>query len=132
MAAKRLINYPAHLGPGGSAVQEPLFAGDMQWYADYEARHLADGAEGRLVCEFRFTEDWDCWEMHPAGAELVYCLAGKLTLHQEQTDGSCVATVLMPGDYAINPPGVWHTADVEGEARALFVTAGAGTRHRPR
>ena len=46
MAAKRLINYPAHLGPGGSAVQEPLFAGDMQWYADYEARHLADGAEG--------------------------------------------------------------------------------------
>jgi len=27
---------------------------------------------------------------------------------------------------------VWHTADVEGHATALFVTAGAGTQHRLR
>lgn len=36
------------------------------------------------------------------------------------------------GDYAINPRGVWHTADVAGHATALFITAGVGTEHRPR
>ena len=39
---------------------------------------------------------------------------------------------LGPGDYAINPPGVWHTADVDGTALALFITVGEGTTHRPR
>jgi hypothetical protein len=43
------------------------------------------------------------------------------------------ATVsLAPGQYAINEPGTWHTADVEGPATALFITAGWGTQHRPR
>jgi hypothetical protein len=36
------------------------------------------------------------------------------------------------GDYAINDPGVWHTADVDGSATVLFITAGLGTEHRPR
>ena len=39
---------------------------------------------------------------------------------------------LRTGEYAINPPGVWHTADVESEATALFITAGLGTELRPR
>ena len=37
-----------------------------------------------------------------------------------------------PGEYAINGPGVWHTADVDDEATALFITTGWGTEHRPR
>ena len=52
---------------------------------------------------------------------------------------TCLVRMLMPatvtlgpGDYAINPPGAWHTADVEEEAAALFITAGLGTEHRPR
>ena len=36
------------------------------------------------------------------------------------------------GDAIINPPGVWHTADITGTATALFVTAGMGTQNRPR
>jgi hypothetical protein len=40
--------------------------------------------------------------------------------------------ILDPGKYAINEPGTWHTADVDGEATALFITAGLGTAHRPR
>ena len=40
--------------------------------------------------------------------------------------------MLNPGEYAINDPGVWHTADVESEATALFITSGEGTEHRPR
>ena len=39
---------------------------------------------------------------------------------------------LKAGEYAIDDPGVWHTADVEGRATALFITAGIGTQHRER
>ncbi len=53
-------------------------------------------------------------------------------MHQERTGGRIETIVLAPGEYAINPPGIWHTADVEGEARALFITSGMGTENRPR
>jgi mannose-6-phosphate isomerase-like protein (cupin superfamily) len=104
----------------------------MAWYADYSARTAADGAEGRLVTMSRFTERWNSWEMHPAGDEVVVCLSGQMTLHQEMADGSTATVTIGPGDYVINPPGTWHTADIDGEASALFITAGMGTQHRPR
>ncbi|HWW63566.1 MAG TPA: cupin domain-containing protein [Sphingomonadaceae bacterium] len=132
MPVERLIDHPIHLGRGGRAVREPRFEGGMDWYADYGARHADDGAEGRLVSEYRFTESWEGWERHPHGEEVVYCLAGTLTLYQEQEDGRIEQVVLHPGEYAINPPGVWHTADVAGEVKALFITAGEGTEHKPR
>ena len=69
--------------------------------------------------------------MHPAGEEVVVCLAGEFTLIQQQEDRFCAVT-LGAGEYAINPRGVWHTADVEGSATALFITAGLGTEVRPR
>ena len=103
----------------------------MQWYMDYGARHAADGEEGRLVSCFRFTGDWPGWEMHPAGAEVVVCIEGSMTLIQE-IGGEEVRTTLSPGEYAINPPGVWHTADVPDHATGLFVTCGVGTQGRPR
>lgn len=129
--ARPLATYPAHLGRGGSACAEPAFDG-MAWYADYEARHADDGLEGRLVSLHSFSENWTSWEMHPAGDEIVVCTAGRITLIQESADGATSRIVLGPGDYAINPPGVWHTADVSGEATALFITAGSGTEHRLR
>jgi mannose-6-phosphate isomerase-like protein (cupin superfamily) len=132
MSAKVLGQFPVHLGRGGAMTAEPEFGGAMDWYMAYGTRHAEDGAEGRLVSEYVFTGDWPSWERHPAGGELVYCLSGAMTLHQEMPDGSIVTTTLVPGQYAINPPGVWHTADVAGEARALFITAGAGTENRPR
>lgn len=131
---KRLEEYPIHLGKGATAVPQPAFPRDdraMQWYMDYGARHAADGTEGRLVSCFRFTEDWAGWEMHPAGDEVVICVEGSMTLIQE-IDGREVRTTLSAGEYAINPPGVWHTADVHGEALGVFVTAGMGTEGRPR
>ncbi len=122
---------PLHLGLGARAVAQPPFSG-MAWYDAYEDRNRADGAEGRLVSAYKFTESWDSWEMHPAGDEAVLCLSGRMTLHQEHADGATASVALGPGDYAINPPGCWHTADIEGEATALFITAGLGTQHRAR
>jgi len=134
VTARPLERYPIHLGAGGSAVAQPEFPRDeraMQWYMDYGARHAEDGEEGRLVSCFRFTGDWAGWEMHPAGAEVVVCVEGSMTLIQE-IDGAEVRTTLAPGDYAINPPGVWHTADVPEHATGFFVTCGVGTQGRPR
>lgn len=124
--------FPIHLGLGASAVVEPRFTGDMQWYGAYEARHASDGAEGRLVSLHAFTEPWTMWEMHPVGSEVVLCIAGTMTLHQELADGTRHSATLRAGEYAINPPGAWHTADVDAPATALFITAGKGTQHRPR
>ena len=67
-----------------------------------------------------------------SGSEVVLCTSGTITLHQEGADDSRLTTILRPGQYAINDPGTRHTADVEVEASALFITAGIGTQHRPR
>ena len=123
---------PIHLGLGATAEIEPEFSGDLSWYEGYTDRHLVDGTEGRLVSMHTFDESWDMWEMHPSGSEVVLCTAGRLTLHQEHVDGSNATVTLAAGEYVINPPGTWHTADVDSSATALFITAGAGTQHRPR
>ncbi len=57
----RLQERPIHLGLGATAEPQPAFpSGDaaMEWYAQYAARNAGDGAEGRLVSMYRFTEDW--------------------------------------------------------------------------
>jgi Cupin domain len=125
-----LFRNPVHLGLGATVLSQPAFT-DMSWYAEYGARHAADGGEGRLVSMYTFDKPWDAWEMHPLGSELVLCTAGRITVVQE-LDGKHVRTTLEPGDYAINAPGVWHTADVEASATAVFITSGRGTEHRKR
>jgi mannose-6-phosphate isomerase-like protein (cupin superfamily) len=132
MTPTDIFTHPVHLGLGATAEVEPRFTGEMSWYQDYAGRHALDGVEGRLVSMYRFTESWDAWEMHPRGSEVVLCVAGAMTLHQEKADGSRGSVSLGAGQYAINEPGTWHTADVAGEATALFITAGLGTQHRPR
>ena len=133
MTKTRLEAHPIHLGLGAKASIEPEFTGDLSWYEAYGQRHGdADGAEGRLVAMHTFSAPWDAWEMHPKGDEVVLCLSGEITLLQESQDGRTAQITLAPGEYAINPPGVWHTADVDGTATALFITAGLGTEHRPR
>ena len=120
-----------HLGPGATAVPQPPFDG-YAWYEAYGARHGADRAEGRLVSMHSFTEGWATWEMHPNGAEVVICTHGAMDLTQEFPDGARRKLTLKAGEYAINPPGVWHIADVEDSATAIFITSGEGTQARPR
>lgn len=132
MAIHKLEKRPIHLGLGASARVEPLFTGEMDWYMGYGERHGGDGAEGRLVSMHTFDKPWDVWEVHPQGSEVVICTAGTIILHQEEPDGTEKTVTLGPGQYAINEPGVWHTADVAATATAVFITAGIGTQHRPR
>lgn len=127
-----LASKPLHLGLGATAVPQPEFTGGMDWYAAYAERHGADDPEGRLVAQHTFEEAWSMWERHPHGTEVVLVTAGRITLVQAHADDE-VRIALGPGEYAINPPGIWHTADVDqGPATAVFITCGAGTEHRPR
>ena len=127
----RLADSFLHLGLGATAVPQPPFNG-YEWYEAYGLRHGGDGAEGRLVSMHSFTEGWDSWEMHPNGSEVVICTAGEMILTQEFPDGTRQKVTLTAGEYAINDPGVWHIADVEDSATAIFITSGEGTQARPR
>jgi mannose-6-phosphate isomerase-like protein (cupin superfamily) len=129
--AFELSRFPVHLGLGGTAEQLSECDGTMEWFQRYGADHADEGADGRLVTVSTFTASWTTWEVHPRGAELVACIDGRMTLHQE-VDGERRTVVLEAGEAVVNPPGAWHTADIDGSATAFFITAGAGTEHRPR
>ena len=130
-ASFRLADYPVHLGLGARVLPQAQFTGEPAWYESYAERNAADGAEGRLVTVHTFTEPWDSWEVHPSGEELVLCTEGTITLHQE-IDGVVRTATINSGEAIINPPGVWHTADVIERTTVLFITAGMGTVNRPR
>jgi quercetin dioxygenase-like cupin family protein len=127
----RLEEIPVHLGLGATVVPQAPFTGGMDWYQSYAEQNAADGVEGRLVTMHTFSEPWDSWEVHPHGYELVLCTEGVMTLYQE-IEGEVRTGTIRAGEAIINPPGVWHTADVAGTATALFITAGMGTENRPR
>jgi len=129
MSARRLADHPIHLDrDAGAAVESPISG--REWYDGYVARHVEDGDAARLVSQYTFNESWDVWEMHPRGAEVVLCVRGAMILLQQFSDGRVEKVTLGPGEYAINPPGVWHTADIgPGGAEAVFITAGVGTEH---
>ena len=103
----------------GAAVDGHLVTGHVDGLGTVEARRPGDGA---VFFDITVTGDVGDPAVGFASTEnLVTILA---------PDGSTVE--LGEGQYAINEPGVWHTADVAGEATALFITAGLGTEHRPR
>jgi mannose-6-phosphate isomerase-like protein (cupin superfamily) len=86
---------------------------------------------GRLVGAFRNAEDWDVWEMHPAGDEVVCLLSGAIDVVLEDERGERVVA-LEAGDTCIVPKGVWHSANVREPGETLHITRGDGTQHRPR
>ncbi len=120
-----------HLGLGATATPLPDFAWTPESLAAYGARFASDGDEGRMVVIVRQDETWNTWERHPAGEEVVVLLSGRVDLVQE-IDGEERRVELHPGHAAVNPPGVWHTADVIEPGDGLFITPGRGTEHRPR
>lgn len=86
---------------------------------------------GWLVSTYETSKNWPSWEMHPAGDEFVYQLSGSKMLILELAEGQHQIR-LEPGQFAVVPRGIWHSADMIVPGSALYVTAGAGTRHRPR
>lgn len=126
-----LADTPIHLGMGSTARPVEGFAWAPAVLDAYGSAVADDGAEGRMVMVFAAEESWANWERHPHGAEVVICLSGRMTLIRE-IDGAHDPVELEPGRAAINPPGVWHTADVHETGQFMTITPGLGTEHRPR
>lgn len=126
-----LAEVPIHLGLGATARPLLDFGWSSEQMAAYGASTAGDGAEGRLVLLDTQATTWSSWERHPAGEEVVLLLTGRVDLIQD-LDGGHRRIELHPGEFVINPAGVWHTADVIEPGDSLFITPGKGTEHRPR
>lgn len=124
---------PIHLVRGGDARYVDGFEWDPATLADYEEATASDGPDGRLVTIFDHdpASPGTHWERHPAGAEVVICLSGDLTLTQRRGDGEFEHR-LGAGHAVINPPGTWHIIDSETPGRLMTITPGRGTDHEPR
>ena len=114
-----------HLHDGPDVTAVPV--GDDFWATISSRQDLQDG---RLLSVHRMAQSWPHWEMHPAGEEIVYLLSGAIDLVLEGADGEH-AVPLGAGEAFIVPRGTWHRAVVHEPGQIMFITRGAGTRHRP-
>ncbi len=87
--------------------------------------------DGRMVMRFFYDADWTTWEVHPHADEVIICVGGTFTMVLDLPEGER-RVELSEGETVVIPAGIWHTADVPGEASGIFLTAGRGTQHRPR
>ncbi|SMF27245.1 Cupin domain-containing protein [Pseudobacteriovorax antillogorgiicola] len=84
---------------------------------------------GYLMSQFSFETDWDSWEMHPNGDEVVFCISGHIKFILE-VDGEQRVVELKPGQYIVVPQNTRHTAKIAEPSSALFLTWGYGTENR--
>jgi mannose-6-phosphate isomerase-like protein (cupin superfamily) len=111
-------------GVGGLAAQA---VGPSFW------AEIADNpnAGGTMISASEAAGDWDRWEMHPEGAEVLVILEGAPRIWLEHPDGRLEVIAARAGATVIVPKGAWHRAECEGPYKILFVTYGPGTTHRP-
>ncbi|MCB1049973.1 MAG: cupin domain-containing protein [Acidobacteria bacterium] len=128
MSAAQLNSTFLRLKP--NACMEPLPVDETFW-ARLGSGQLGDFHNEYLVSSFAYSDDWNQWEMHPNGDELVVLLSGSIEFIME-IDGLPKSTLLNePCAFVRVPQGTWHTAKVAEPSHLLFITAGEGTQHRP-
>lgn len=109
----------------------PLEVTESFW-PDLVAGRFDHLGPGRLVSCMEFTKDWDAWEAHPRGEELVCLLAGAMDFILDRDGEYETLELRKPGTFVIVPRDTFHTANVISTSTALFVTPGEGTKHRER
>ncbi len=114
-----------HLRSDESAVA--MEGGDAFWAGIAERTDLETG---RLMGATGQIKDWDHWERHPAGEEILTVLSGEMELVLDMPGGEQRA-VLKAGQTVVVPRGIWHRGIVRQPGQLMFITPGAGTDHRP-
>jgi mannose-6-phosphate isomerase-like protein (cupin superfamily) len=114
-----------HLRPDESAVT--MEGGDAFWAGIAQRTDLD---RGRLMGKSGQSKDWDHWERHPAGEEILTLLSGELELVLDRPAGE-QRMVLKAGETFVMPRGIWHRGIVRQPGELMFITPGAGTEHRP-
>jgi mannose-6-phosphate isomerase-like protein (cupin superfamily) len=116
---------PVVLGPDASASPRP-FTDDFYEALDRDF----DGFAGHvLFSQYRFTEAWPSWEMHPKGDEIVCLIEGDVDFILRTEEGDRVMRLDRPGSYVVVPRGTWHTAQPRRPTVMTFLTPGEGTQH---
>lgn len=117
-----------YLSLGRSGKIGVIAGGDDFWsLAPEEIERFGDDW---FVSEYVFDADWQTWEMHPNGEEIVYLLSGAINLILEK-DGSQKTLELRSKGLVVVPRGTWHTAKVFEPSRVLVMTLGKDTQIRP-
>jgi mannose-6-phosphate isomerase-like protein (cupin superfamily) len=115
------------LAPSGAVTSIPV---TPDFWPTIQTR--AELGEGRLVAEFPCKADWNHWEMHPHGEEVLVLLSGEVTFILDEGGGAEGRVRLTAGRACVIPRGTWHRAEVHEPGRLVGVTYGRGTEHRPR
>ena len=127
MTALDLTQTYLHLGVGPELTVVPVTPDFWPTIGD-----RTDLQRGRLITSFVHEGDWDTWEMHPIGDEVIVVLGGSTTFHLDDDHGATSSVrVDAPGAIVV-PTGTWHTADVHEPGQILVITWGEGTENRPR
>ncbi|MBW4470506.1 MAG: WxcM-like domain-containing protein [Stenomitos rutilans HA7619-LM2] len=105
------------------AVSDRFYQDLEQKFGDFKGKHL--------VSYYTFEKDWDSWEMHPSGDEIVCLLSGQVDFVLEQNGSEKIVFLNAPGAYLVVPRGTWHTAKIHCSSSVLFITPGEGTQCRP-
>ena len=87
-------------------------------------------ARGTMVTVHSSEGDWDHWEIHPNGDEVLVLLEGEMQVVFERPDGN-EAFNLRPGATLVVPAETWHRVRQQKNVRMLFITYGEGTTHKP-
>lgn len=103
--------------PAGEDFWWKLAAGDIQPSPD------------RLLIRSRQTQNWQHWERHPIGEEVIIQISGHTILVLDCNDGIQEVT-LRGSQTVIIPRKCWHTMRVQEPADMIFITPGEGTEHR--
>lgn len=129
-AAFRFPETFVHLADEGARAH-PIEVTESFW-PDLVAGRFDHLGAGRLVSFMEFTKDWDAWEAHPRGEELVCLFSGAMDFVLDRDGEHETVALREPGAFLIVPRDTFHTANVISRSTALFVTPGEGTKHRPR
>ena len=117
-----------HLGDGGAATPIPVT--DSFW-SDLTSGRMPEAEDGRLVMQLEAAEEWDSWEMHPEGEELVLLMSGSVDFILDRDGKESAIELRAPGSFVLVPRGTWHRARPRAPSSLLFITPGRGTQHRP-
>ena len=88
-------------------------------------------AQGTLVTVSTGNGDWDHWEIHPHGDEVLVVLEGTCRMIFQHAAGERTFE-LIPGMTLVVPAATWHRAERQQNLRMLFMTYGKDTKHKPR
>src|SRR4051812_20399389 len=88
---------------GGVARELPV---DAQFWPDVMSGKHPELETGWLVAAFPMNEDWNNWEMHPEGEEILTLLSGAVEMIVEEA-GERRTVRMRPGDMFVMPRGAW-------------------------